>query len=373
MESSQTVFNAELNLKLECIRELLIQCDLDALLLQRTANFAWATCGGDAHINLADSLGIASLLITRANRYVLTNNIEAARLMQEEGLAEKGWEFNVSPWYAGNLQLSALTHDLRLGTDAGFPQALDLSRQIASLRAQLTAQEGVRYRQLGIFCAQAMRQAVDVVKPGMSEFEISSLLAQSIESKGVQAVVNLVATDERIFSYRHPLPTAKKLQNYAMLVLCGRKWGLICSVTRFVHFGALSAELQHKAQLVARIDAEMIAATRPGNTLGDVFSRAQSAYAQAGFPDEWKLHHQGGSAGYTPREVTAAPASTEPVRVGQAFAWNPSITGTKSEDTILVGEASNEIITHMADWPGIDVQVGPQVIQRPAILVKQQY
>jgi len=105
--------------------------------------------------------------------------------------------------------------------------------------------------------------------------------------------------------------------------------------------------------------------------LGDVFKCAQSAYAAAGYPDEWKLHHQGGSAGYAPREVTATPISTEPILVGQAFAWNPSIIGSKSEDTILVGEESNEIITEMADWPSMDVQVGQQVIKRPAILVKE--
>jgi len=138
-----------------------------------------------------------------------------------------------------------------------------------------------------------------------------------------------------------------------------------------VHFGTLSNEVRHKAEAVARIDAEMIAATRPGNTLGDVFNRAQSAYAAAGFPDEWRLHHQGGSAGYAPREITATPTTIEPILVGQAFAWNPSITGVKSEDTILVGEESNEIITEMADWPTIDIQVGGQILKRPAILEKE--
>jgi len=290
--------------------------------------------------------------------------------MQEQGLDEQGWEFKVSRWFDGADQIASLTRGMKLGADSGSPHALDLSHEIASIRSHLTPEEGERYRTLGRFCAQGMRQAIDVVKPGMSEYEIAAALAQSVESKGVQVVVNLIATDERIFSYRHPLPTAKKLRNYAMLVLCGRKWGLICSVTRLVHFDPLPDEVRRKAEAVARIDAEMIAATRPDRTLGDVFSRAQSAYAAAGFPDEWKLHHQGGSAGYAPREVTATPGSTEPILVGQAFAWNPSITGAKSEDTILVGEGSNEIITEMTDWPSIDVKVGDQIVKRPAILEK---
>ena len=106
-------------------------------------------------------------------------------------------------------------------------------------------------------------------------------------------------------------------------------------------------------------------------TLGNVFSCAQSAYAEAGYPNEWQLHHQGGSAGYAPREITATPNSPEPILLGQAFAWNPSIAGAKSEDTILVGEGSNEIITEMADWPSIDVQVDEEIIKRPAILEKE--
>lgn len=371
MESNQTTSRAELNLKLERIRELLFRHDLEALLIQKIENFAWATCGGDPHVNIANSLGIASLWITRANRFVVTNNIEASRLMQEGGLGEQGWEFKVSPWIEGDIPITSLTHDTKFGADTSFPQALDLSRVIASLRSQLTPEEGHRYRELGQLCAQGMAQAIDAVKPGMSEYEIASLLAQSVESKGIKAIVNLIATDERIFSYRHPLPTAKKLRNYAMLVLCGRKWGLICSLTRLVHFGKLPEEVRHKAEAAARIDAEMIAATRPGRTLGDIFRRAQAVYAATGYPDEWQLHHQGGSAGYAPREVTATPTSTEPVRLGQAFAWNPSITGTKSEDTILVGKGSHEIITEMADWPGIDVKVGEQVIKRPAILEKE--
>lgn len=371
METNQTASNTEVNLKLERIRHLLDESDLNGILLRRSDNFAWATCGADSHINTANSMGIASLLITHTNHSLVTNNIEAARLMQEQGLAGSGWELQVSPWYESDNQLSKLTSGMKLGADTSLSNVLDVSREIASLRTQLIPEEDNRYRELGKLCAQGMQQAIKAVKPGMSEYEIAGALAQSVESKGVQVVVNLVAVDERIFSYRHPLPTDKQLRDYAMLVLCGRKWGLICSVTRFVHFGALPDEIRHKAEAVARIDAEMIAATRPGKTLGDVFSLAQATYAATGFPDEWQLHHQGGSAGYAPREVTATPASLEPILLGQAFAWNPSITGTKSEDTILVGESSNEIITEMADWPSIEVQIGDQIIKRPAIFVKE--
>lgn len=368
MESKIIITASELNTKLERIRKLMDQCNVDALLLQRSHNFSWATCGAACYINTADSVGNASLLITADNRFVLTDNIESGRLMQEEGLIDQGWEFVVSPWYEQKNKVAELAHGMRLGADIGFFDAQDISREIAHARSQLSQEEGDRFRILAALCAAGMEQAARAVRPGMTEFEIAGILSKEAESRGVQAIVNLIAVDERIFSFRHPLPTSKKLQKYAMLILCGRKWGLICSVTRLVHFGALPDAVRHKAEAVARIDAEMIAATRPNSTLGDVFSIAQSAYVSTGFPDEWKLHHQGGSAGYAPREVTATPASNEPIFLGQAFAWNPSITGTKSEDTILVGERSNEILTEMANWPSIDIQIGKQLIKRPAIL-----
>jgi len=184
----------------------------------------------------------------------------------------------------------------------------------------------------------------------------------------VQAIVNLIATDARIFAFRHPLPTNKELERYAMLVLCGRKWGLVASLTRLIHFGPLPQEVRRKQEAVAQVDATFIAATRPGARLSDVFKRGMEAYAQVGYPDEWKLHHQGGVAGYEPREYIATPASRQVVRPPQAFAWNPSITGTKSEDTIIVTEKGYEIITGIQDWPQIPVQVEAQRMERPAIL-----
>jgi antitoxin VapB len=260
---------------------------------------------------------------------------------------------------------------MKLGADTGMPGAVDLSAEISWLRSQLTPEEGERFRQLSRLCAHGMQETIQEIRPGMTEFEIAGLLSQTVEGKGVQAIVNLIATDERIFSFRHPLPTSKKLERYAMLVLCGRKEGLICSLTRLLHFGPLPAEVCKKAEAVARIDAAMIAATRPGRSLGEVFQEAQKVYALVGFPDEWRDHHQGGSAGYAPREITATPASTQPVMIGQTFAWNPSIKGVKSEDTILVGEQSNEILTEMNDWPAVEVKIGDQILRRPAIFEKE--
>jgi Xaa-Pro aminopeptidase len=359
---------SEFSQKQDRIQALLAERELDALLLRRVSSFAWATCGAASYVNTATTNGEAKLLITSSGRYLITNNIEATRLEHEEKLAAQGWEFRVAPWYEAQDTVAELTQGLRLGADGPYPGAADLSGDLVHFRVNLTPEEGERFRELGRLCAEAMDSAVRAVRPGQTEYQIAGLLAHEAESHGVQAIVNLIATDERVFALRHPLPTDKELERYAMLVLCGRRWGLVCSVTRFVHFGRLPDDLRRKAEAVARIDAAFIAATRPGRSLGEIFQRGMAAYAETGFPDEWRLHHQGGPAGYEPREYAATPYSTDVVSVGQVYAWNPSITGAKSEDTILVGEASNEVLTSIENWPTLPVTVDDQEMAHPAIL-----
>jgi Xaa-Pro aminopeptidase len=351
------------------IRALLAEHQLDALLLQRVSSFAWATCGAASYVNTAATDGAASLLITPAGRYLITNNIEAPRLEREEKLLAQGWTFRMAPWYAPNPAVSELARGLKLGTDGLYPGGVDLQESLARLRARLTPEEGERFRALGRICAEAMDRAIRAVRPGQTEYEMAALLAHETQARGAQPTVVLIATDERIFQFRHPLPTDRKVERYAMFVLCGRKWGLVGSITRLVHWGHLSDEVRRKAEACARVDATFLAATRPGQTLGQIFQRAIATYRETGFPDEWRLHHQGGPAAYEPREFLATPNSQDTVVQGQVYAWNPSITGTKSEDTILVGADGNEVLTAINGWPMLSVTLeNGETLARPAIL-----
>jgi Xaa-Pro dipeptidase len=134
--------------------------------------------------------------------------------------------------------------------------------------------------------------------------------------------------------------------------VCGaERGGLIVSCTRLFSFGPIDGELKRRHQAVCQIDAAMINASRPGKTIGSVFAVGQKAYSEASFPDEWRHHHQGGSTGYVGREVRATPGNSTEILPNQPFAWNPSITGTKSEDTILVTPGDNAILSFTGNWP----------------------
>lgn len=359
----------EFDEKQKRIQTMLKERQLDALLLQRVGSFAWATCGASSYVNTAATDGASSLLITPSGRYVIANNIEACRLEQEEKLVHQGWQFRIAPWHGANTAIAELTRGLKLGADGAYPGASNLAPEISRLRANLTPEEGERFRALGRLCADAMEQAIRAARPGQTEYAIAAWLGRETQARGVQPIVNLIATDERIFKFRHPLPTDKKLERYAMLVLCGRKEGLVCSITRLVHFGRLPDDVRRKAKACARVDATFIAGTRPGETLGKIFLSAAAMYAEAGFADEWQQHHQGGPTGYEPREFLATPNSVDVVSLGQAYAWNPSIAGAKSEDTILVGADTNEVMTTTAELPTWSVALADgKTIPRPAIL-----
>ena len=358
----------ELNYKLSQLRLLLAAKNLNGLVLQKYPNVAWVTCGATTYVNSATDNSAAVLLITPEEHHLITNNIEAPRLLAEEALEQQGWTFNTSPWF-GDTELANLTRNLRLGSDGGIPNSENLSADLARLRLTLQPAEEERFRSLGRAAAHAMDHTIRAVQPGMSEFEIAGRLADATLQAGALAIVNLVAADERIFQFRHPLPTTNRLQRYAMLVLCARRDGLIASMTRLIHFGPLPDEITHKAQAVAAVDAAYIAATRPGAALSEILQAGQQKYAEMGFPEEWRLHHQGGPTGYSPREGLATPSSTAKVGLHQAYAWNPSIAGVKSEDTILVTETGHEILTATPGWPEVTVPSLAGDIRRPAILV----
>ena len=359
-------YTSEVQTKLARVRALMDAQGVDTLWLRTVSSVAWITGGVDTAVNHADTMGVASVVITPDTVTVYTNSIEGPRLSGEDDIEARGFALRVTPWERPQ------PADLggAVGVDAPLDGAKVLSRELKALRSRLLPVEVERYRGLGRACAAAMNAAIQRVRPGMSEWQLAAALARETYAHGATPIVVLIASDERIHRYRHPLPTAKIMDCYGMLVLCARQAGLVCSITRLVHFGALPPEIRTKMDACAEVDAAIIAASQPGAALSALFNTLQDAYARAGFADEWKLHHQGGTTGYEAREFIANPAETETLEAGMVCAWNPSITGVKSEDTILVPHAGEnpEILTAIDDWPIRAVAAGEQIVKRPLIL-----
>lgn len=376
MELIEVGSPAEVDVKLGRVRGYLERSGVAGVLLGRQDNFAWLTGGLSNHVSTAAEGGVASLLVTKDGAFALCDRIEGDRMRDEE-IGQQRWEWRVYDWFRPGARAAAIRDivgDGQIAADIAVPGAKALDRELDQLRAELLPAEVARYRAVGHICTVAMVEACQHLHVGHSEHEIAADLSRRVLAHGARAGVVLVATDERIHKYRHPIPTEKKLRDYAMLVLGGSKWGLQVSLTRFVAYHPLSDELKRKWRDVNQIARYFTLETRPGRAWADVFRGATDLYEQLGWADEWPLHHQGGPTGYRGREFTANPESPGVVSAVQAAAWNPSITGTKSEDTIVVTSDGHEFLTRDGEWPMVDVEGMPfagvwvrqQVIRRYA-------
>lgn len=368
----------EVNAKLAQLREWMAAQNLDAILLEQTANVAWLTAGAETAINIAADCGPVALLVTPDRASIVTDGVEAPRLEQEEGLSDLGFEMVVEPWYQRGAFIADIRSRLHVGSDNEHNEhnehngttGKSLAQAMQRLRVTLHPNDVARLRQACLLAADAVREVVATLTPGMTELAVAAMLDRASRARGGLAAVNLVGSDERIANYRHPLPTGKRIERYVMLVLCLRYHGLIAATTRLVHYGALPDDLEKRARAVAAVDARMIQGTVAGRTLGEQWMLAAESYQDAGYPGAIEEHHQGGSIGYLTRERLATPGDGTAMDVSQAFAWNPSVRGVKSEDTVLLTANGVEVLTAMPEWPAWEVIVNGQRWQRPAILVR---
>jgi Xaa-Pro aminopeptidase len=371
----------EIKTKMARLTEYLDRHGLDGVFLNHRSSFAWITGGKDNHIPGNSPNGVAGILATRDSRICFTNTIEGPRFVEEE-LAGTGIEIITYPWQdskAGEEMLRELIAGRKIAadhTDGGVCDrfgagCVPLANDFSELRWSLTPEEIHRYREGGRRTSAAIEAACRRISINMTEHEIAGVLDAEVHSRGLVPVVTLVAADDRVAKFRHPIPTETRVSRYCMLVTCASFGGLISNMTRFVSFIPLSAEIRRRQQAVCNVDAAVNLSTRPGKTLGDMFKTLEKAYADNGFQGEYALHHQGGSTGYAGRDVFAEPGSKVMIVENQAFAWNPSITGVKSEDTILCTKSGIELITTISPgWPKIRGRFGDESLDRADILVR---
>ncbi len=356
--------NDEFKTKCSRLKGFLKAKDLRGVLLSTRANYSWLSCGLTNRIRSDVEKGVASLWVTPKGVELWCNNIEEPRFKEEEakGLPIK---YRVHPWYEG-ANIPGLS---KVASDDGAFGTKNLKDEIAQLRWSLTQEEISRYRKVGKLSGEAVNVVARKVKPGWTEQRVEAELSRELFLRGLEASVILVGADERLKRYRHPLPTEHKMKKIVMMVICAKGYGLIANLTRIVNFGKIPADLKRRHEACVRVECAMWHETTPGVEARDVFQAGALEYARHGFDGEWKKHHQGGPTGYETRDYLATPNEKREIQLNQAVAWNPSITGTKSEDTILVTAKGLEVLTPTPSWPMLKVKYGGKEYLRPDILL----
>jgi Xaa-Pro aminopeptidase len=343
----------EVRHKLAQMRRWLLAGDAGAILLRGSDWFSWATAGGSNTVLLTAETGVAEILVTANAAYLMTDEIEAERIRQEEVGAE--WLFHINPWAEPEQRLHFVQE-----TAAGRPVFSDrpadgersLPAGMRQERLALGTAEQNRYRKLGLDAAQAMTEVLHAARPDWTEYRLAGAGAAALWEHGIHPALVLAAGAARLPRYRHATPSSTPLGLRAMLVFCARRHGLYANLTRFVSFGA-APEPQ---QAIMAVEASGLDACIPGQPLNAVYRALQRAYREQGFPAAIREHHQGGITGYLAREILATPDATLPLESGMALALNPSFSGIKMEDTFLLGKHGLENLTLDPAWPAATVQ-----------------
>ncbi len=365
--------NDELKIKNRHIRDFLKENKLDGILLSRIPNFAWVTGGRDNGLKSNTEKGVAALFITRNDKYLITGNNEANRFRELEKVEDLGYKILSFNWWTpegSNKIIEGLAKGGRIASDIPWKGTEALNHRFYELQSTLVEEEVKRYKKLGKDAGRIIGSVCKCIKKGYSEYKISAMIHNAFIEEGINVVVKLIAADKRVFRYRHPIPSVNKLKKYVIVSICAQKQGLIVSLTRSVHFGKLPQDIAGRYSTVLKAEAALILNSKPGSRLGDVLKKATDIYREDGYGEEWKLHHMGGPTGYETRNYLATPASSKKLLLNQAVAWNPTITGAKAEDTIIILRNGPVVITDTADWPMTSIKSGNKTIKRPSILIK---
>jgi Xaa-Pro aminopeptidase len=365
---------AETNLsdRRDRLDEYLDREDLDAVWFARPNSFAWLT-GGSNVVDAHADVGVAAAGYDRDEGWrVVTDNIEADRLADEE--LPSAFDVESAAWYDSSLAGAvAEATEGRAAADFDVP-GLD-SLDASELRQPLSPTDVERYRELGRDAAEAVERVARGLESGDTEFEVAAALRIALATRNANAPVVLVGGSERAQAYRHYTPSFDELGDYALLSVTAERGGLHASVTRTVAFDPPSW-LSDRHEAAMRVEASALGATvrvaSEGGTAADVFEGIAAAYERLGEPDEWRKHHQGGAAGYAGREWFASPTADRPVRAPMAYAYNPTVRGAKSEDTVLVADDDAEVLTRTGDWPTTSVESvdGGFTVERHDVLTR---
>jgi len=342
----------EVERKLKRIREKMSAERVSALRLRGVDWFAWATGGGDSTVAFNEEAGVAEVLITESQAWILTNRIEAERIRAGEAGGLEVVEF---PWESQGPR-EAFVRGKAKAVHSDYPRGEEqgLSETWRELRLQLEPEEVARYRSLGTDAAKALTTALQGARGEMTEGALAGLAAQACWNVGIQPILTMAAGENRLLHYRHPITKLEKLGRRGMIVICGRRNGLFANVTRHVFFGPMTEAERRAQEGVLAVEAAVFRATEEGLSLPECYGALSAAYANLGTPAEVHRHHQGGSCGYRTREEVASPESpTNSRREGaRAYAWNPSLPGAKIEDTVLRHpDGKLEILTVDPAWP----------------------
>ncbi|GBL28326.1 hypothetical protein EMGBS9_01530 [Actinomycetota bacterium] len=339
------------NERMQPLRELMKHKGLEAIVLRRNPNLAWAIAGR-AHVPTTIDAACFNLIITQDSATAITNVVEAPRLIAEELPSEV--LVKAIKWSEG--RDPQLPTGVKVGSDQPGADRIDLGTEIEIMRASLIESDVARYKEICSDAAIALGNAMKQVVSSDREIDVAGLITHALWQADLEIAFLGVAGQERVHKFRHPLPTSAVVGNRVSASICAKRKGLIASITRIVSFEPISDVMAKDYEAIFKVEAAMLDATVVGKPFSDPINAAIAAYPANGFDsDEWTKHHQGGPTGFLPRDWPANTGSARLIANNQPIAWNPTGKGFKAEDTIIATNSGVKILSMDPDWPSFKV------------------
>ncbi len=354
----------DVNAKIEKVRNYMLERGAKGAVVSGIENFAWITSGGRSYIALSDDEGSAVVFLTKEESYVITKNIERERMKREE--LTSNFTVVEFPWYT---KVDDMVKKLSDGNEILYEDEPNFKNFLFHSRLKLSDYEQKRYKIVGLKSARALENAMRTFSPDMTELEAKSIIERELSREGLDTLLVLVFGDESRSLYRHNLPREVKLGDRCIASVCAKMFGLVISTTRTIEFRR-DEKFENQHKINALIDAKIINSSFEKSLISQIFFDIENIYDSHGYPQEWQFHHQGGVTGYRMREFVAIPHFPFQIEDGMALAWNPTITGTKSEDTYIRTANGMELISLNDDgrWPYLEFEINGKKYKRPDIL-----
>lgn len=339
--------------------DLLEKLDLDALVLCQSENIRY----------LSGFSGSDGALIVFADQLVFLTDSRYTTQSNNEVTADELCEYKIKS--DGIISQLAMCDAKRIGfeSDLAFGFALELRTkghddwqwshlkdELDCLRLHKTVDEITRLSQAAELNALALAEILGIIKPGVSEKEISLALEFSLKKLGAEekAFDLIVASGER-GAMPHGVASDKILCEGELVTIdfgC-RLSGYHSDETVTLALGEVTDQLRTLFDTVLEAHDRALAAVEPGIALSALDRIARDYITSHGFGDYFG-HGLGHGVGLQVHEApTVSPRSKMLAESGMVFTvepgiYIPGVGGVRIEDTVVVTDDGHKTLTKIS-------------------------
>lgn len=331
------------------LREYIDKNNIDAVILNRRSSFSWFS-QGESSMNFYTDFGLGYIYVDKNDAFCYTSNNEAPRIEKEifKGIIP----VKTFSWVEGpQKNISKLIEGKNVNGDFAFPNIREDFSNIKRLRYSLFDDQIKIASELGKKSVNILEKTMKDIKAGLNEYQIEAEIRYAFGKENIELPVLLIASDNNLNTYRHPLPTNNTANERFMAVLCPRYKGIVIALSRIVYFRKRTKDEKKRDEIICKINNMLMNETNIGINSKTLWDFMIQTYKEEGVETEYLNHHQGGAIGFESREWILRPNLDETIQKNQMIAYNPTLIGTKAEETLLLKDNSREIITIGSDFP----------------------